>query len=62
MGRYDDIINTPYPLNNGRVRMPMDERAKIFLPFAALKGFEEAVERSTRRYEGEKEKREEVEE
>jgi len=46
MGKYDDIINMEYPFNTTRPRMPMEERAKIFLPFAALKGFEEAVERT----------------
>lgn len=35
---YEDIINTKWPLNNpNRVRMGLNKRAKIFLPFAALK-------------------------
>ena len=46
--RYDDIINREYPLReHDRIRhpaMPMSERAKIFSPFAALKGYEEAID------------------
>ena len=54
MGRYDDIIDTPYPFpsKSGRKRMPMDERAKIFLPFSALRGYEEAIDRKLEEYEG----------
>lgn len=44
-GKYDDIINTQYPLSSNRQPMPLKERAKIFLPFAALKGYEEALEK-----------------
>ncbi|MBE5948351.1 MAG: hypothetical protein E7261_04900 [Lachnospiraceae bacterium] len=42
MGRYDDIINIGRPKS---YRTPMDvaNRAKIFMPFAALKGYEEAI-------------------
>lgn len=45
--KYDDIINTDYPLKNADVikhpRMKVEDRAKIFAPFAALKGYEEAI-------------------
>lgn len=41
MGNYDDIINRERP--RARTPMPLEERAKIFLPFAALKGHEEAI-------------------
>ena len=44
-GKYDDIINTQYPLPSNRQPMSLKERAKIFLPFAALKGYEEALEK-----------------
>ena len=42
MGRYDDILNTERPKS---CRQPMEagSRAKIFMPFAALKGYEEAI-------------------
>lgn len=42
---YDDIINTQWPPAEGRPEcMRLENRAKIFLPFAALKGFEDEVE------------------
>lgn len=34
--------------------MPLEERAKIFLPFAALKGYEQTVEQRTILFEKEK--------
>lgn len=44
---YDDIIEMEYPLKSSdRVkhpRMTIENRAKIFAPFAALKGHEEAI-------------------
>lgn len=44
---YDDIIDLEYPLKqHDRVKhppMPIADRAKIFSPFAALKGYEEAI-------------------
>jgi len=43
MGRYDDIINLSRP-KSGRPSMPIGDRAKIFMPFAALKGHEEAID------------------
>lgn len=45
--KYDDIINNEYPLENLDVikhpRMSIQDRAKIFAPFAALKGYEEEI-------------------
>lgn len=45
--KYDDIINMEYPLKTSdkvkHPRMPVADRAKIFVPFAALKGYEEAI-------------------
>lgn len=45
--KYDDIINIIYPLKSSDIikhpRMMVNERAKIFAPFAALKGYEEAI-------------------
>lgn len=42
--KYDDIIDVDWNGCLGRVKMPMAQRAKIFLPFAALKGYEETLE------------------
>lgn len=42
--RYDRILDELWPKDSGRVRMSMEERAKIFMPFAALKGYEETIE------------------
>lgn len=45
--KYDDIINTRWPperLDFNHPRMPVSQRAKIFLPFAALTGYEKALE------------------
>lgn len=45
--KYDDIIRKEYPPRNRDIRkhppMSCQDRAKIFAPFAALKGYEEAV-------------------
>lgn len=45
--KYDDIIHMEYPLKSSdtrkRPRMSVSDRAKIFMPFAALKGYEEAI-------------------
>lgn len=43
MGRYDDILNMQRP-KSYREPMEVASRAKIFMPFAALKGYEEALE------------------
>ena len=44
---YEDIVNTPWPRGEERTEfrehMSLDDRAKIFAPFAALKGFYEAL-------------------
>lgn len=44
---YEDILNTPYPFSDEDTtrhpRMSLEDRAKIFAPFAALKGHEEAI-------------------
>lgn len=42
---YKDIINTSYPIIDEFPKMPLIQRAKIFLPFSALTGFEEAIEK-----------------
>ena len=40
----DDLINMKWRGSPNRPHMSIEDRAKIFLPFAALKGYEEAVE------------------
>ncbi len=45
--KYDDILHTEYPWISSDIikhpRMRVEDRAKIFVPFAALKGYEEAI-------------------
>ena len=52
---YDDIIDYDWKYESLTERMPLSQRAKIFLPFAALTGFDEAlqktVEKSVSEYE-----------
>ena len=47
MNPYRDIINLSRP-PSGHPRMPRRERAKLFSPFAALQGHEEALREETR--------------
>lgn len=42
MGKYEDIIGLDRPASD-RPRMPVADRAKIFQPFAALKGHDELI-------------------
>ncbi|MFZ2414042.1 MAG: hypothetical protein WAW16_07475 [Candidatus Cryosericum sp.] len=48
MGPYDDIINLPHHVSTSRPRMSVLDRAAQFSPFAALTGFEDAVEETAR--------------
>lgn len=43
MGKYDDIINLDRPKSK-RVPMDITDRAKIFAPFAALRGYEDVID------------------
>ena len=47
-GKYDDIINMPHHVSKKHHQMPMEERAAQFAPFAALVGYEDAVEETAR--------------
>ena len=47
-GAYGDIINLPHPEPVGYPRMSMEKRAAQFSPFAALSGYEEAVQETER--------------
>lgn len=58
INRYDGIINYNWTGSPGRIRMPLEQRAKIFAPFAALKGYSELLrkteEEARLRYDGHK--------
>ena len=41
---YDDLLDYNWNHDSLPNRMPLSQRAKIFLPFAALTGFDEALE------------------
>lgn len=47
-GSYGDIIGLSHHVSETRARMSMVDRAAQFSPFAALTGFEEAVEETAR--------------
>ncbi len=44
MKNYDDIINMEWPRKSLRPTMPLNQRAKIFLPFSALTGYDKALQ------------------
>ena len=46
---YNDIINMPHHVSRTRAQMPRRSRAAQFAPFAALTGYEDAVDESARR-------------
>lgn len=47
--QYDDIINMPHHVPQSRPRMSQRNRAAQFAPFAALTGYEDALDESERR-------------
>ena len=42
--RYADIINLPHHVSKTRPQMPIADRAAQFSPFAALTGYDSAIE------------------
>lgn len=44
MDKYADIIHLPHHVSKRRPQMEIINRAAQFSPFAALKGYEEAIE------------------
>ncbi len=48
MNKYDDIINMPHHVSNKHPKMPEKDRAAQFAPFAALTGYEDAVEETVK--------------
>lgn len=61
---YEDIIDYEWKGSPTRVRMPLEQRAKIFAPFAALRGYSEllrkAEEEALQRFERPTKKEEDV--
>ena len=48
---YGDIIDAVWPSKSSvREKMEENHRAKIFLPFAALTGYEEALEQAAQEF------------
>lgn len=48
MGKYDDIIYTPWPRPTKRARMSLEDRAAQFAPFAALTGYDAVLAETAR--------------
>lgn len=48
MGNYDDIINLPRHESKHRAKMPVENRAAQFAPFAALTGHDDAIAETAR--------------
>ena len=48
MGNYDDIINLPHHISKKHPKLTMEQRAAQFAPFAALTGYQDAVEETIR--------------
>ena len=48
ISRYKDIINLPHHISKRHPRLSMEQRAAQFSPFAALTGYEEATDETSR--------------
>ena len=48
MGKYDKIINLPYPPKGKKSNITPEDRAAQFGSFKALNGFDEAIEDENR--------------
>ncbi len=48
MGKYDDIISLERPVSLKHPRMPIADRAAQFAPFAALTGYDDAIDETGR--------------
>ena len=53
MTPYDDIIHLPHPTSKRHPRMPLADRAAQFGAFAALRGFDEEIDRTRLDYSAE---------
>lgn len=48
---YEDIINLPHHISKTRPQMDISDRAAQFSPFAALTGYDAAIEETGRMHE-----------
>ena len=48
MSKYEDIMDHPHHISKKRPQMSMHDRAAQFSPFAALTGYESAIEETAR--------------
>ena len=55
---YDDIIDVEWLGSPDREHMPLSMRAKIFMPFAALKGFDELLRQTEEEAQSDSKKKE----
>lgn len=46
--KYEDIINLPHHVSDHHPQMPIGDRAAQFAPFAALTGYESAIQETAR--------------
>ncbi|MBO6159802.1 MAG: hypothetical protein J6P72_11180 [Firmicutes bacterium] len=46
---YEDIVDLPRPVSKKHKPMPMEKRAAQFLPFAAVTGYESAIEKAAQK-------------
>lgn len=46
--RYEDMLDMPHHVSGTHKHMSMDQRAAQFAPFAALTGYDEAIQESSR--------------
>ena len=47
-GKYDDIIHLPHHVSSKRPQMPTSDHAAQFSPFAALTGYDDAIQETGR--------------
>ena len=47
--QYDDILHLPHHVSETRPHMPLIDRAAQFSPFAALTGYDDAIDETARR-------------
>lgn len=47
-GKYEDIINLPHHVSKKHSRMSLEARSAQFAPFAALTGYDEAINETAR--------------
>ena len=48
---YEDILHLPHHVSPTRPQMPMEDRAAQFSPFAALVGYDDAIDETARQTE-----------